>query len=128
MTDPHSAAANPTDTPAVEKQAPNFAPTGALAAETNTVGAIVLKYNEPPEARKPPVRDAWRLYVFKGIHELDMLELAPRSCWLVGRERAVADLPVEHPSCSKQHAVLQFRFVHVTNEFGDRDGRVRYVA
>lgn len=43
---------------------PNYAPSGALAAETNTFQGVVLKYNEPPEARKP-VR-SWRMYVFKG--------------------------------------------------------------
>ena len=31
------------------------------------------------------------------------------SCYLFGRERRVADVPTDHPSCSKQHAVLQYR-------------------
>lgn len=53
---------------------PNFAPSGLLAAETNTVQSVdgsnktVLKYNEPPEARKPLL--AWRLYVFKGSEQV----------------------------------------------------------
>jgi smad nuclear-interacting protein 1 len=47
---------------------PNFKPSGALAAETNTFQGVVLKYNEPPEARKP-VRN-WRLYVFKGKEQV----------------------------------------------------------
>ncbi|KAI9870562.1 MAG: hypothetical protein M1830_004098 [Pleopsidium flavum] len=111
----------------VEKQKPNFSNTGKLAAETNTVAGtdIVLKYNEPPEARKPPSKDAWRLYLFKGPDLLETVELGGRSCWLVGRERMVVDFPLDHPSCSKQHAVVQFRHVIKTNEFGDRDGRVR---
>ncbi len=115
--------------PEVEKQKPNFSNTGKLAAETNTVAGtnIVLKYNEPPEARKPAARDAWRLYVFKGSEMLETVELGGRSCWLVGRERMVVDFPVDHPSCSKQHAVVQFRHVVKTNEFGDMDGRVRLV-
>lgn len=32
------------------------------------------------------------------------------SSYLFGRERRVADVPTDHPSCSKQHAVLQFRW------------------
>lgn len=32
-----------------------------------------------------------------------------QSCYLFGRERRVADVPTDHPSCSKQHAVVQFR-------------------
>jgi smad nuclear-interacting protein 1 len=52
---------------------PNFKPSGLLAAETNTVKAAdgttsVLKYNEPPEARKPAL--AWRLYVFKDSEQV----------------------------------------------------------
>lgn len=123
--------ASESSTPAQEKEKPNFANSGMLAAETNTVTApdgstsIVLKYHEPPEARKPPPKDAWRLYIFKGDDLLDTVELGGRSCWLIGKERLVADLPVDHPSCSKQHAALQFRYVEKRNEFGDRDGRVR---
>lgn len=113
--------------PPVEKQKPNLAPTGALAKETNTaVGtSIVLKYNEPPESRLPPASAQWRMYVFKGDQELEKLELYTRSCWLFGRERAVVDMPIEHPSCSKQHAVIQFRYTEKRGEFGDRKGGVK---
>jgi smad nuclear-interacting protein 1 len=65
------------------------------------------------------------LYVFKGQETLETVQLGERTCWLFGRERAVADFPVEHPSCSKQHAVLQFRHVEKKNEFGDRKAEVR---
>lgn len=111
----------------VEKQKPNFKQSGILAREANTVAGtdIVLKYNEPPDSRKPPARDAWRLYVFKGQDVLQTVELGSRSCWLVGREAAVADLLAEHPSLSKQHAVLQFRHTTRVNEYGDKDARVR---
>ncbi|MCJ1287210.1 hypothetical protein MMC26_006558 [Xylographa opegraphella] len=110
-----------------EKQKPDFAPSGLLAAETNTVAntAIILKYNEPPEARLPPVSARWRLYVFKGTATLDTLPLHTRSCWLFGRESAVVDYVTEHPSCSKQHAVVQFRYVEKKDEFGERMGNVK---
>lgn len=113
--------------PEPEKQKPNYAPTGKLAAETNTVAgtSIVLKYNEPPEARLPPASAPWRLYVFKGPDLLETIPLSTRSCWLFGRERAVVDFPTEHPSCSKQHAVLQFRHVEKKNEYGDKVGGVK---
>ncbi|KAG0343233.1 Smad nuclear-interacting protein 1 [Podila horticola] len=52
-----------------DKEKPNFGLSGSLAAETNTtVSGAVLKYNEPPEARKPSQK--WRLYVFKGDKEI----------------------------------------------------------
>lgn len=115
--------------PPPEKEKPNFGNTGRLAAETNTVnvggGTVVLKYHEPPEARKPPAKEPWRLYVFKGEDLLEVVELAERSCWLIGRERLVADFPLDHPSCSKQHAAIQFRYVEKRNEFGDRIGKVK---
>jgi smad nuclear-interacting protein 1 len=113
-----------------EKQKPNFAPTGLLAAASNSVSqadgtSIVLKYHEPPEARKPSAKDAWKLFLFKGPDIVDTIELSIRSCWLVGRELAVVDMAAEHPSISSQHAVIQFRHVEKTNEFGDKVGRVR---
>ncbi|GAA6057159.1 hypothetical protein JCM3770_003994 [Rhodotorula araucariae] len=106
----------------VEKAAPkhvepDFKPSGALAAETNTLNGVVLKYAEPPEARKP-VRN-WRLYVFKGKEQVELFHVHRQSCYLFGRDRIVADIPVDHPSASKQHAVLQFRQVTERNEFGD---------
>jgi smad nuclear-interacting protein 1 len=116
--------------PPVEKEKPNFGNTGLLAKESNTISvgrntSIVLKYNEPPEARKPPTSQPWRLYVFKGAETLKTIQLWTESCWLVGREPTVADLLVEHPSCSKQHAVIQFRHSVKVNEFGDRKPQVR---
>ncbi|CAI0380014.1 unnamed protein product [Linum tenue] len=83
---------------------------GKLAAETNRVRGVTLLFNEPPEARKPNIR--WRLYVFKGGEVLnEPLYIHRQSCYLFGRERRVADVPTDHPSCSKQHAVIQFRQV-----------------
>ena len=55
---------------------PNYVPSGALAAETNTVRGVVLKYSEPPEAKKPTKK--WRLHVFKGNQQLGMVDA--RAC------------------------------------------------
>jgi smad nuclear-interacting protein 1 len=112
--------------PAVDKAKPNFANSGLLAAETNAVKltdgtSTILKYNEPPEARRPTL--GWRLYVFKGSEQVgqyhmcllspiielqaELLHINRQSAYLIGRDRAVADIFIEHPSCSKQHAVIQ---------------------
>ncbi|KAM7207968.1 SMAD/FHA domain containing protein [Naviculisporaceae sp. PSN 640] len=112
----------------VEK--PNFGNTGTLAAASNAVlqadgTTVALKYHEPPEARKPPARDVWKMFVFKGSDIVDTIELSLRSCWLIGRDMAVVDLPAEHPSISKQHAVIQFRYTEKRNEYGDKIGRVK---
>lgn len=29
----------------------------------------------------------------------------------MGKDRKVVDLPIDHPSCSRQHAVLQYRMI-----------------
>lgn len=116
--------------PEKPKEKPNFATTGHLAAASNSVEQadgtkITLKYHEPPEARKAPPGDQWKLFVFKGQDVVDTIELSNRSCWLVGRESAVVDLLAEHPSISKQHAVMQFRYTEKRNEFGDKVGKVK---
>ncbi|EUC57790.1 smad nuclear interacting protein, putative [Rhizoctonia solani AG-3 Rhs1AP] len=107
--------------PEEDKAKPNFGNSGLLAAATNTVKhgdgtSTLLKYNEPPEARKPV--ENWRLYVFKGQEQVDLLHLHRQSAYLIGRDAKICDITVEHPSCSKQHAVIQFRQIHVKDEFG----------
>ena len=114
----------------VEKQKPNFAASGLLAVASNSIAqadgtSIVLKYHEPGEARKPPAKDEWKLFIFKGADILETIDLSVRSCWLIGRELAVVDMPAEHPSISKQHAVIQFRYIQKKNEYGDKLGKVR---
>lgn len=104
--------------------------TGRLAALSNSVAqadgtSIVLKYHEPGEARKPPPNDHWKLFVFKGGDIIDTIALSARSCWLIGRDMAVVDLSAEHPSLSKQHAVIQFRYTEKRNEYGDKIGKVK---
>ncbi|PSK57282.1 FHA domain-containing protein DDL [Elsinoe australis] len=120
--------------PAVEKQKPNFAPTGLLAKEANTVRTdiksspqIILKYHEPPEARKPPASQAWRLYHFSGDSKepADTVPLFERSCWLLGRESTIVDIRLDERTASKQHAVIQFRYSMNRDEYGDKIEKVK---
>ena len=41
----------------------------------------------------------------------DVLHIHRQSAYLFGRDRAVVDIVLEHPSCSKQHAVIQCEFI-----------------
>jgi len=41
------------------------------------------------------------------------MHLHRQSAYLIGRLRRIADIPVDHPSCSKQHAVFQFRLAAI---------------
>uniref|UniRef100_A0A0E0A2A8 FHA domain-containing protein n=2 Tax=Oryza glumipatula TaxID=40148 RepID=A0A0E0A2A8_9ORYZ len=109
---------------AKEKQKPSFELSGKLAEETNRVAGVNLLHSEPPEARKSDIR--WRLYVFKGGEPLDEpLYVHRMSSYLFGRERKVADIPTDHPSCSKQHAVLQYRLVEKEQPDGMMSKQVR---
>lgn len=67
-----------------DKGKPNFKPSGLLAAETKMVKhgdgtSTVLKYHEPPEARKPTM--GWRLYVFKGAEQVGEFLLLVSYCF-----------------------------------------------
>ncbi|XP_017009374.2 uncharacterized protein [Drosophila takahashii] len=115
--------APPEDEEPVDKEKPNFGLSGALTEDTNKVNGVVVKYSEPPEARKPKRR--WRLYPFKGETALPTLHIHRQSCFLVGRDRKVVDLAVDHPSCSKQHAALQYRLVPFERDDGSHGKRVR---
>lgn len=97
------------------KAQPSFGLSGKLAEETNKVRGITLLFTEPPEARQPSMR--WRLYVFKDGESFgDPLYIHRQTCYLFGRERKIADVPTDHPSCSKQHAVLQYRLTEKENK------------
>ncbi|GAV68611.1 FHA domain-containing protein [Cephalotus follicularis] len=109
---------------AKEKQKPSFELSGKLAAETNRVRGVTLLFSEPADARKPDMR--WRLYVFKGGEVLnEPLYIHRQTCYLFGRERRVADIPTDHPSCSKQHAVIQYRQVEKEQPDGTLSKQVR---
>lgn len=95
---------------------------GKLLEDTNLVNGVLVKYGEPSEARKPKTK--WRLYVFKGNEELPILYIHRQSAYLLGRDRKVADIPLDHPSCSKQHAALQYRLVDYVRKDGSNGRRV----
>ncbi|NXF44846.1 SNIP1 protein, partial [Oceanites oceanicus] len=107
----------------VNKEKPSFELSGSLLEDTNTFRGVVIKYSEPPEARIPKKR--WRLYPFKNDEFLPVMYIHRQSAYLLGRHRRIADIPIDHPSCSKQHAVFQYRLVEYTRADGTVGRRVR---
>ena len=89
----------------------NFGLSGALAKDAggggNVYKGVVLKFQEPPEARAPNTK--WRFYVFKGKEMLETLHISKQSAYLCGRNQEICDIYLAHPSMSSQHAVLQYR-------------------
>ncbi|KAL6267651.1 hypothetical protein P5V15_000725 [Pogonomyrmex californicus] len=106
-----------------DKDKPNFELSGKLTEDMNTVNGVIIKYSEPQDAKKPKRR--WRLYPFKGEKALPTLYIHRQSAYLMGRDRKVADIPLDHPSCSKQHAALQYRLVSYQKEGGVEGRRIR---
>ena len=45
--------------------------------------------------------------IYDGIFVVDLLHIHRQSAYLIGRDKFVADITIDHPSCSKQHAVIQ---------------------
>jgi smad nuclear-interacting protein 1 len=89
---------------------PDFGLSGALAKDENTGNVYkghVLKWTEPDDARKPV--DRWRIYEYKNGEQVKVLHIHRQSAFLIGRIKDIADILTMHPSCSGQHAVLQFR-------------------
>jgi smad nuclear-interacting protein 1 len=109
--------------PVIEKEKPSLALSGNLTKDTNSFNGVVVKYNEPPEARKPNKR--WRLYCFKGEQELPFYPIHRQSAYLIGKDRRVADIATDHPSCSKQHAALQYRVVDYKRKDGSTGRTVK---
>jgi smad nuclear-interacting protein 1 len=96
-----------------EKHVPSFSLSGALAEDATTgnmQNGVKLKYSEPEEARM--TEKMYRLYVFKNGEQVDVYHLHRQTHFLFGRNRAVVHVPVDHPSCSSQHAVIQYRNVN----------------
>uniref|UniRef100_H2TBR1 FHA domain-containing protein n=1 Tax=Takifugu rubripes TaxID=31033 RepID=H2TBR1_TAKRU len=91
-----------TDDPPVEKEKPNFGLSGALTEDTNTFRGVVIKYNEPPEARIPKRR--WRLYPFKNDEALPVMYIHRQSAYLL---------------------VFQYRLVEITRADGTSGRRVK---
>lgn len=48
-----------------------------------------------------------------------------QSAYLLGRDRKVVDIPIDHPSCSKQHAALQYRLVPYERRDGSMGKQIR---
>jgi smad nuclear-interacting protein 1 len=70
------------------------------------------------------------------------MHIQRQSAYLVGRDKTIVDIPVDHPSCSKQHAVIQCtptpplplhkysyssidRYIQTRDEFGESKGSVK---
>lgn len=84
---------------------------------------VIVKYSEPIEAAMPTKN--WRLYPFKNDESLPFIPIHKKSYFLLGRDRKVVDIPLDHPSVSKQHAVIQYRNVEIERKNGGKFKEIR---
>ena len=66
-----------------------------------------MKFTIPLDSAQP--NHKWRLYVFKDDKILETFHIHRKNSYLAGRDERVSDIFLSHPSCSKQHAVIQYR-------------------
>lgn len=98
-----------------EKEQPNFEASGLLAMEDNSKNGIALKFTMPSDSRRPDRK--WRLYIFSKQNEAGKIcHIHRLAGYLFGKDRRVADVPTDHPTCSKQHAVLHYRMHSASGE------------
>ncbi|CAL9057804.1 unnamed protein product [Musa banksii] len=91
------------------KRKPSFELSGKLAEETNRVQGVTLLFNELANAHELDINGNY-MFSRLGKHSV---------------RRGVADIPTDHPSCSKQHAVIQYRLVEKEQPDGLTSKQVR---
>eukprot|EP01054_Gregarina_sp_Poly1_P003334 Gregarina_sp_Poly_1__3333@NODE_195_length_11596_cov_85_481395_g174_i0_p4_GENE_NODE_195_length_11596_cov_85_481395_g174_i0NODE_195_length_11596_cov_85_481395_g174_i0_p4_ORF_typecomplete_len270_score47_00FHA/PF00498_26/4_2e03FHA/PF00498_26/9_1e14YopYscD_cpl/PF16697_5/4_2e03YopYscD_cpl/PF16697_5/1_2e05YopYscD_cpl/PF16697_5/3_6e03FHA_2/PF17913_1/0_0097_NODE_195_length_11596_cov_85_481395_g174_i015212330 len=97
-----------------KKIEPDFKPSGVLAEETNMKNGVLVKFTVPFEARKPTKK--WKLFVFKSTSEqAQCIRIDYQRWFLIGKDVRVVDIPMVHPTISKQHAAI----CHQVTEGGD---------
>lgn len=67
--------------------------------------AQAAAYSEPDWGRSP--EDKYALQVLKGGSIVETIDLGDKSFYVAGRQPDVCDIGMEHPSVSRQHAVIQ---------------------
>lgn len=93
------------EAPTVKKIEPNYEPSGILNEETNMKNGVMVKFTVPFEARSPKLK--WKLIVFKSsAQEGQCIRIDYQKWFLIGKDLRVVDIPMVHPTISKQHAAI----------------------
>ena len=103
-----------------KKEEPNFEVSGILAEDQNQRNGVPLMFSIAVDSGVPDADECdWRLFEFDDADNSVIHKLRGSSCFLLGSdERLVVHDAVEgdityiylrHESCSRQHAVIQFR-------------------
>ena len=112
--------------PERRRQEPTFEMSGLLRREANAnERGKFIDHDEPADAVVAGDTLRLRMYVFKGDEEVEApLLLNAKTRYVFGRDREAVDVATDHPSCSKQHAVVQFRRERDEEKYGKTRWRV----
>jgi len=101
------------------KEEPNFEVSGVLAEEQNQRNGIPLTFSIAIDAAAPEQDESdWRLFEFQGESDCGSHRLVGNSCFLLGSDTRLSNtaseddmsfIALRDESCSRQHAVIQFR-------------------
>lgn len=117
---------NEKEIPQPPKEKPNFKPSGLLAKESNNIAGTQLKYTEPKDAASPPNSPDYYLFIFKKGSKIPReYKLNHKKFHLIGRDEKLVDLETDDDTCSKQHAVIQFRSRPITDDQGKTTQQVK---
>ncbi|CCH40858.1 hypothetical protein BN7_392 [Wickerhamomyces ciferrii] len=112
--------------PQPPKEKPNFKPSGLLAKESNNIKGTQLKYTEPEDSINPTDSPIYYLFIFKKNSKIPQeYKLNNKSYHLIGRDETIVDLSTDDESCSKQHAVIQFRSRPIIDEYGSQAVQIK---
>jgi smad nuclear-interacting protein 1 len=105
--------------PGFMKEEPNFEVSGLLAEEQNQRNGVALLFTVSPDKMMPDKDDSdWRLFEFRGDSNTRSIRLLGHSCFLLGTDKRLENrgseedisfIFIDDSTCSKQHAVIQFR-------------------
>ena len=105
--------------PAAPKEQPNYATTESWRMRPTRSTASFSNGASRPTWRSRPRGGG----CVKGKETLEPYHIHRQSGYLLGRERRVCDIPLDHPSCSSQHAALQFRMTEKQQKMPSGESR-----
>ena len=109
----------------VEKEKPNFEPSGILLKELEMEynksinSKTMINYNPPTDSIVPSKNEIWFLFKFSENkkEEEETYKLIDKDFFLIGKDPRICDIRIKQKNISRQHAVIQFRKIRKEKEW-----------
>ena len=109
----------------VEKEKPNFEPSGILLKELEMEynksinSKTMINYNPPTDSIVPSKNEIWFLFKFSENkkEEEETYKLIDKDFFLIGKDPRICDIRIKQKNISRQHAVIQFRKIRKGKEW-----------